>query len=117
MKVSNSGQAEYRYGDWGPAYLLRDPSSEIGVFRLRPGDAMENHYHEHCDESFVVLEGRCRVWIDESEAYVLGEGDLGRCPPGEHHYFVNDFDEVFRAVFVKSPAGPGDTINVPWTPA
>ena len=116
MQQESTANAQYRYGEWGPAYLLRDPSSELGVFQLRAGDAMENHYHAHCDETFVVLEGRCTLWVNEEYSTTLGVNDVFRCHQGEHHYLVNDFDAVFRAVFIKSPAGPGDTINVPWAP-
>jgi len=35
---------------------------------------------------------------------------------GEMHYLVNETDERFRCLFIKSPASPGDTINIPWVP-
>ncbi len=107
---------KYRHGEWGPAYVLQGPTSDIGVLRLRPGDEMPNHYHEHCDESFVAIEGEVTMWVDCERKLTLAEGDVARCAPGELHYFVNESDSDFRMIFIKSPQSPGDTINVPWQP-
>jgi quercetin dioxygenase-like cupin family protein len=116
MHSATTTAPPYRNGDWGPAYLIQGPSSDIGVLRLLPGQAMPNHYHAHCDESFVVLEGRASVWVDAATRVELGPGAIVRCEVGELHYLVNDSDADFRCVFIKSPASPGDTVNVPWTP-
>lgn len=116
MKYGHIDEVEPRHGDWGPAYLVQDPSSDMGVLVLRPGDAMTNHIHEHCDESFYVIEGTATLWIDCKDSYELRPGDLYRCPPREMHYFVNTGTERFRLLFVKSPQSPGDTINLPWEP-
>jgi len=83
---------------------------------LRPGDAMENHYHKYCDESFVVLEGECALWVRCTDTYTMRQGGVYRFEPGEMHYLINESDAPFRLVFIKSPASPGDTHAVPWTP-
>ncbi|MDO5672614.1 MAG: cupin domain-containing protein [Actinomycetaceae bacterium] len=106
----------YRHGDWGPAYAIQGPSSDIGVLRLRPGDEMTNHIHEHCDETFVVIEGEVTLWVDCKQRFTLKEGDVYRCAPGEMHYFINESTQAMRLVFIKSPQSPGDTINLPWKP-
>jgi len=105
-----------RNGDWGPAYVIQGPTSDIGLLTLRPGDAMTNHIHHFCDESFIVINGEVTLWIDCEASYHLTQGDVYRCQPDEMHYFVNEADEVLRMVFIKSPASPGDTINLPWIP-
>lgn len=116
MKHSSIAEAVYRHGDWGPAYLVQGPTSDIGALLLRPGDHMDNHLHEHCDESFVVIEGECTLWIDCTEKRTMRAGDVIRCEPGEMHYLVNESEADFRLVFVKSPASPGDTVVLPWRP-
>lgn len=116
MKSGSTKDLEYRFGDHGPAYVIRDPSSDIGILRLRPGDDITNHIHHFCDESFIVLEGTAILWVDCRHRHRLEVGDVYRCAPGEMHYFVNDTDAPFRMVFIKSPASPGDTVNLPWTP-
>ncbi len=116
MEHARIAEATYRHGDWGPAYLVQGPTSDIGVLLLRPGDAMDNHLHERCDESFVVLEGECTLWVDCTERHTIRAGDVVRCAPGEMHHLVNESDADLRLVFVKSPASPGDTVVVPWRP-
>lgn len=107
--------ADYRHGSWGPAYVVQGPTSDIGVLLLAPGQSMPNHLHRHCDETFVVLEGECTLWVDGVEHRMVAE-DVVRCEPGEMHHLVNDGDTDFRCVFLKSPASPGDTVVVPWSP-
>lgn len=116
MQHGSFTTAALRYGDWGPAYVVQGESSDIGVLVLRPGDEMANHVHRHCDESFVVIEGRATLWTDCADRHSLVPGDVYRCPPGEMHYFVNESGAPFRCVFVKSPQSPGDTVTLPWTP-
>ncbi len=116
MHEASMAAPDYRNGDWGPAYLIQTPSSDMGVLRLGPGDAMPNHLHRHCDESFVVLEGRASLWVDATTRHDMTPDTVFRCVPGEMHYLVNDSDAPFRCVFIKSPASPGDTVTVPWTP-
>lgn len=116
MQHGSLSDPEYRFGDWGPSYALRGETSDIGVLRLRPGDEMTNHIHQHCDESFVVLEGTATLWVSCTDEHVLTVGDVYRCEPNEMHYFVNESGTSFRMLFIKSPASPGDTINLPWRP-
>lgn len=112
-----NGIVDYRNeGRWGPAYLLRLDSVDVGVVRLRPGDLIENHYHEHCDESFVVVEGTCTLWTGNEHRITMRTGEIYSCEPGERHCIVNEDDADCRFVFLKTPASPGDTIPDPWRP-
>jgi len=105
-----------RNGDWGPAYIIQGATSDIGLLTLRPGDAMTNHIHHFCDESFIIIEGEATLWVGCHDEFPLSPGDVYRCSPDEMHYFFNSGTDIFRMVFIKSPASPGDTINLPWTP-
>lgn len=116
MQYASTEKAAYRNQVWGPAYLVQGASSDIGVLLLRPGDEMTNHIHQRCDESFIVIEGTATLWVSCSERHTLTVGDVYRCAAGEMHYFSNDSPATFRCVFIKSPASPGDTISLPWTP-
>ncbi|MCK5751751.1 MAG: cupin domain-containing protein [Mycobacterium sp.] len=107
---------EYRFGDWGPGYLLRGPRTDVGACYLRPGDAFPNHYHCGLEETFFVVEGEATLWIDCKEKFDLQEGDIHRCDPYEMHYFVNESEKPFVALFVKAPFDPDDKVDVPWQP-
>jgi len=116
MQSGNAFSVPPRNGDWGPAYIIQGASSDIGLLTLRPGDAMTNHIHHFCDESFIVLDGEVTLWVGCANQYHLCPGDVYRCEPDEMHYFVNENSNTLHMVFIKSPASPGDTINLPWTP-
>lgn len=115
-RATTEGPIAYRNVDWGPAYLLEHDSLQLGVVALRPGDAMDNHLHERCHETFVVIEGELTVWTDRSARTLLRAGDVASCEPGEEHHVRNDGDVLCRLVFLKTPPSPGDTIVLPWTP-
>jgi len=53
----------------------------MGVLLLNPGDSVTNHIHRHCDESFVVLEGACTLWIDGVERHIMTPHEVFRCTP------------------------------------
>lgn len=115
-KVTTKGPIDYRFGEFGPAYLLRQENLELGVVALRPGDEVDNHYHEKCDESFICIEGSATVWINQTEEVQMTKGDVITSPPGEQHFLRNNSDSLCRFIFIKTPASPGDTINVAWSP-
>jgi quercetin dioxygenase-like cupin family protein len=116
QQATTNGQVAYRNGDWGPAYLLEHDGASIGVVALRPGDAMDNHIHERCHESFLVIEGELTLWTNRSVRTVLQVGDIASCEPFEEHHVRNGADVPCRLVFMKTPPSPGDTIVLPWTP-
>lgn len=115
-EVLRAADADLRFGDWGPGYLVQGDDAAFGVVVLRPGDEFANHLHEHHTESFVVLEGRAEIWLDRDTRRVVSAGDVLRAEPHEEHFVRNPFDETFRAVFVKTPWVDGDKIDRPWTP-
>lgn len=114
--VHRVGDADLRFGDWGPGYLTQADDAAFGVVVLRPGDEFGNHLHEHHTESFVVLEGAAQVWIDRTTCVEICAGDVLRAEPGEEHFVVNPYDTVFRAVFIKTPWVDGDKVDRPWNP-
>lgn len=116
MIVSHTNEADYRFGEYGPGYLIRGPRTDFGVVRLRPGDDASNHYHSAIEETFVVLEGTSTVWVDCERNHELNVGDVVSLEPGEMHYFVNHSDAPFRALFVKAPFDPADGVQVAWRP-
>ncbi len=116
MQHAKLGDVEHRFGEYGPGYVVRGPRTDFGVVQLRPGDEAENHYHAELEETFIPLEGEATMWIDCKDKYTLRPGDLYRAEPGEMHYFVNESDTLFRALFVKAPYNPSDVVPVAWVP-
>jgi mannose-6-phosphate isomerase-like protein (cupin superfamily) len=109
-------EVRHRNVEHGPGYLRRGDQMDVGVLRLRSGDATVNHFHLRLDEVFVVLEGSAAMWLDTRQRVEITAGDSYFSPAGEYHYFRNEGDTLFRAIFVKSPFDPADTNEVPWSP-
>ncbi|RYV49777.1 cupin domain-containing protein [Pengzhenrongella frigida] len=116
MERRRLGETEFRFGEFGPGYLLRGPRTDLGVVRLRPGDDASNHYHRAIEETFVVIEGSATLWLNGRERFSVTVGDVCQMDPGDQHYFVNESDAVFRAIFIKAPYDPLDGVQVPWVP-
>jgi quercetin dioxygenase-like cupin family protein len=116
MLRNRAADLTYKHGTHGPGYLARGPSCDVGVIVLRPGDDYRNHYHARSENAFFTLEGEVTLWSDGREAFTLREGDFHRCDPLEMHYFVNEGAATWRALFVRVPYDPTDTIVVPWLP-
>lgn len=116
MFRAKSSEVELRFGHHGPGYIVRGPRSDVGIVVLPAGQDFPNHYHKNVEESFMTLAGSVTLWIDGRERVELVEGDFVRCDPGEMHYFVNEGDEDWRALFMKTPHDPKDSIVVAWHP-
>lgn len=113
---AKTADATFRYGIWGPSYLLDSETCRIGIVRLRPGDEVENHLHEQSNESFIVISGKAELWVNRSKRAALVEGDVAQCVVGSEHYLKAVGNEDFVAYFIKSPVGGDDTREVPWSP-
>ena len=109
--------AELRFGDWGPGYLVQDEDAAFGTLVLRPGDAFANHLHEHHTESFLVLEGEVEVWLDRTHQVRLTRLELLQARPGVEHLVRTVGDASARLLFIKTPAVDGDKVDRPWTPS
>jgi len=116
MKVSSVDRADFRFGEYGPGYVARGPRTDMGFVRLRPGDEAANHYHERIEEDFYVIQGEATLWVDGSQSFTMHPGDMYQMEPGEMHYFINEYSEIFLALFVKAPYDPADGVKVPWRP-
>lgn len=113
---TNIASASLRFDDWGPGYLAEEEHAAFGVVRLRPGDEFPNHYHEHHEESFLVLDGEFELWLDQADRLTLSRGDFVRCAPHVQHYLRNVGAVDATAFFVKAPGVPGDKVDFVWRP-
>lgn len=102
MKKVNETDFEYRFGDNGPKYLTKGPNVDVGVVVLKPGQDFQNHYHTICEEIFYILEGEIDFYIN-NEKIDTKPGDMIQCSPKDSHYLINNSNENFKAVFIKSP--------------
>jgi quercetin dioxygenase-like cupin family protein len=116
LEISTIDDIELKHGEFGPGYLSRTGDAAIGLLVLRPGDTYRNHIHPQAENSFLVTAGTAELWIDGTRRIEMAPGTFVRCDAGEAHYFRNLGSEVWRAVFVRCPYDPDDTVDVPWEP-
>jgi quercetin dioxygenase-like cupin family protein len=115
MFKTREDEHAYRFGDHGPKYLVRGPRIDVGVVTLQPGQHFSTHKHQHVEENFLTIAGEVHMYVD-GELHVLGVGDFLRCEPGEGHHVVNRGDTPWKAVFIKSPYDPKDSVPIAWSP-
>ncbi|MEN1936336.1 cupin domain-containing protein [Paenibacillus sp. 102] len=101
LKV-NEEDFSYRFGNHGPKYLLKGPNIDLGIVVIQPGQEFQNHYHTTCEEIFYALEGEIDFYIN-NERVPVKQGDVLQVRPHESHYLINHSDQIFKAVFIKSP--------------
>lgn len=116
MIKANTSEVELRFGEHGPGYIVRGPRTDVGFVVLPPGQDFPNHFHKETEESFYTVEGNVTLWINGREKHELSPGDFCRCDPYEMHYFVNEGNEPWKAVFIKAPHNPKDGVVVEWRP-
>jgi quercetin dioxygenase-like cupin family protein len=116
MYLTNEREHEYRFGTYGPKYLTNGPKVDLGVVVITPGESHPCHKHVKQEESFLVLEGECAVYVD-GEKVVIRQGDYLRCDPGESHLFRNESEVDFKAVFIKAAhSDEKDSVYIEWDP-
>ncbi len=77
--------------DGAPNFCMR-------VFELEPGSSTPSHSHWWEHEVFV-LSGRGVVVGEQGETHIAKDSVVF-VPPDEHHYFVNNSNEILRFICV-----------------
>jgi len=111
MEHVNTHDLAYRSGDAGVKYLFRGPNIDWGVLRLKPGDTLGHHFHEHVEETFYFPEGAPLIVVNGQE-FRVRPGDAFRLEPCDKHDIVNDTDDAVDCIFIKSTYDPKDKVDV-----
>ncbi|WP_227378127.1 cupin domain-containing protein [Haladaptatus halobius] len=91
------------------------PMFDQGIIHVDPGESVTRHVHRYSGETFYGFQGEGEIIIEGESVPCHAGQHLVFIPPGVPHYPRNpeDADEVFRAMFVHSPAIlNGDTYTV-----
>lgn len=68
------------------------------------GSGPPRHVHENEDETFVMISGTCKVWVDGEET-LAGPGESVFIPRGTNHTFKVVGDEPSRHLVILTPGG------------
>ncbi|MDR2701180.1 MAG: cupin domain-containing protein [Spirochaetaceae bacterium] len=111
MFIIDEKDKEYRFGDFGPKYLMQGPRMNFALVQFMPGQDFRAHYHEVMEENFYILEGTVTIVVDGT-AHTIGPGQLIHIEPGEVHYVINESSSVVRMVSTLAPFQEVDKIEV-----
>ncbi|MCX7940368.1 MAG: cupin domain-containing protein, partial [Endomicrobia bacterium] len=67
MQKLNEKEKPFRKGDSGPKYLINGPRWEGGFVVFKPGEQLGTHYHNEVEETFIFLEGKGKIYINDVE--------------------------------------------------
>lgn len=68
------------------------------------GSGPPRHIHHNEDETFVMITGTCKIWIEGIET-IAGPGESVFIPRGKEHTFKVIGDEPSRHLVILSPGG------------
>lgn len=72
------------------ARFAERPGFHISELQLSPTQTVPWHYHTHISDTFYVLEGQMRLFLqDPKEEVRLGPGDTHVARPGRPHLVTN----------------------------
>jgi mannose-6-phosphate isomerase-like protein (cupin superfamily) len=111
MEKTSEKEKSFRFGDWGPKYLINGPRWEGGFVVFHPGQKLGKHYHNEVEETFIFIEGSPKIIINDVE-YRAQPGDVFRIEPKESHDIINDTQQTTKALFIKCPYIPKDKVSL-----
>jgi len=111
MYIVDEKDKEYRFGDWGPKYLMQGPRMNFAIARFLPGQDFKAHYHEVMEENFFVLEGTITIVVDGTP-HELSPGEFIHIEPKETHYVINKSSSVARMIASLAPFKESDKVEV-----
>lgn len=68
------------------------------------GSGPPRHVHQNEDETFVMITGTCKIWIEGIET-IAGPGESVFIPRGKEHTFKVIGDEPSRHLVILTPGG------------
>jgi len=111
MFIIDENEKEYRFGDWGPKYLMQGPRMNFALVQFMPGQDFQAHYHEVMEENFFILEGNITIVVSGTP-YDLKPGQLIHIEPKEIHYVINRSDTKVKMIATLAPYKDADKIEV-----
>jgi quercetin dioxygenase-like cupin family protein len=82
------------------------------LWRLEPGQASTRHRHAEEEELYVLLEGKGRIRIGDSEPLTLAPLDALIVEPRTTRQVFNDTDADALWFVVGAPQGPANTLEM-----
>ena len=96
-------------------YHAERPGFRINELQISPTQTVPWHYHSHVQDTFYVIEGHLRIFLqDPQEEARLAPGDTYSVPPRRPHLVTNDADTSATFLVLQ---GIGEYDFVPLEPS
>ena len=118
--VNVADAVSYKHPESGQYICFEDPKGErfphygIGIHVIWPGQANAMYHAESNQESFMVLEGECRL-IVEGEERIMRKWDFFHCAPMTRHITVGAGDGPCALLMVGARL-PDEDLEYPHDP-
>ena len=76
---------------------------ESQLWRIAPGASSGGSYHHEGEEFIYVLQGRFRIWLDETEEYTLAPGDSLYFSSAQDHRWLNPGRTETKLLWINTP--------------
>ena len=77
----------------------------LGIVTLPPGESGNVHMHERSQETWFIISGKGKLMIGSEEIRLMPDMVVV-APVGIEHQIANDGNELLKAIFIFTPAGP-----------
>jgi quercetin dioxygenase-like cupin family protein len=93
MKSEALKDASHLYEVERRAYHAERPGFRISELQISPAQTVPWHYHNNVQDTFYVLEGQIRLFLQQPKQEVrLGPGETYSVPPRRPHLVANGGD-------------------------
>lgn len=93
------------------AYHLERPGFRVNELRLSPEQTVPWHYHTHISDTFYVLSGQLRLFLQQPKEEVrLNPGESYAVAPGRPHLVTNGGEDALTILVLQ---GVGEYDYVP----
>lgn len=116
IQLSNFNKADKIAFDWGNLVwyagrsLGNSTDLTVGRCTLKPGCSNPRHYHPNCSEILVVMKGRIRHTISDTEEAEMNEGDTVTIPANLWHHATN-IGESEAVLFIAFSSADRQTVG------
>ena len=113
MKIVSKKKSLKHY-PWGPGCegwnLADERNFSVKLERMPPHSAEKNHYHEHAQQFFFVLDGQAAIEI-EGRKYILNPREGIHILSRQKHKIMNQTDRPLEFLLSSHPSTHNDRIN------
>jgi quercetin dioxygenase-like cupin family protein len=101
-KVEPLKDASHLYEVERRAYHLERPGFRISELQLSPAQTVPWHFHTHVSDTFYVLEGQLRLFLQQPKQEVrLGPGESYAVAAGRPHLVTNAGDSSMTILVLQ----------------